>query len=115
MNIRKKLWIIICLLILFSPLGLILPAHFNAGSAWGEWSPDEIEKMLGYVPLGLEKLSSLWNAPLADYSFNGWEEKGLKHLSLSYIISAIIGMLLTVTVSILLGKIIIKKDDTQKS
>ena len=77
MKLIIKCWIGIAVLIILSPLGLILPEHFKAGSAWGEWGIDGMQKLVGYVPGGLEKLSSLWNAPVPDYALKGWEEKGL--------------------------------------
>lgn len=111
MKIITKLWIGIAILIILSPLGLILPEHFKAGSAWGEWGVDEIQKLVGYVPQGLEKLSSLWNAPIPDYAFKGWEEKGLMHLSFAYIISAVVGIIITVLVVLLIGRMLAKRDD----
>ena len=60
MKITTKLWIGVGALIILSPLGLIIPDHFKAGSAWGEWGADKIQKLVGYVPKGLGKLSSLW-------------------------------------------------------
>lgn len=111
MKIITKLWIGIAILIILSPLGLILPEHFKAGSAWGEWGVDEIQKLVGYVPQGLEKLSSLWNAPIPDYAFKGWEEKGLMHLSSAYIISAVVGIIVTVLVVLLIGRMLAKRDD----
>ena len=77
MTVTKKLWIGIAVLIILTPLGLILPDYFKAGDAWGEWGSDTIQKLVGYVPQGIEKLSNLWNAPLPDYSFKGWEDKGM--------------------------------------
>lgn len=111
MKITTKLWIGMAILILLSPLGLILPEHFKAGSAWGEWGVDEIQELVGYIPQGLEKLSSLWNAPMPAYAFRGWEEKGLAHLSFAYIISAIIGIGVTVLVIMAIGKFLAKKGD----
>lgn len=108
MKITTKLWIGIAALIVLSPLGLILPQHFKAGSAWGEWGADEMQELVGYVPENLEKLSSLWNAVLPDYAFRGWEEKGLMHLSFAYIASAVTGILITVIVTLILGKILAK-------
>ena len=75
MKLVTKFWIGIAVLIVLSPLGLLLPEYFKAGSAWGEWGADEMHKLVGYVPKGLEKLSSLWNAPMPDYAFKGWEDK----------------------------------------
>ena len=109
MKLATKLWIALGILILLSPLGLILPDHFKAGSAWGEWGADEMEKLVGYVPQGLKHLSELWNAPMPDYAFKGWEEKGLPHLSFAYILSAVVGVVLIALVIWLIGKCLIKK------
>ncbi len=109
MKLINKLWIGIGVLIFISPIGLILPEHFKAGSAWGEWGGDEIQKFLGYMPEGFEKLSSLWNAPMPDYAFKGWEVKGLGPLSFAYILSAVIGVLLCVGAVWILGKFLSKK------
>lgn len=92
MKLTTKLWLGIAALAVLSPLGLLIPAYFKAGSAWGEWGAEEIEGLVGYIPRGLEKLSSFWKAPLPDYAFKGWEERGLLQLSLSYVVSAIIGV-----------------------
>ena len=56
MKIITKLWIGLGVLIILSPLGIILPEHFKAGSAWGEWGADEMQKLVGYIPQGLEKV-----------------------------------------------------------
>jgi cobalt/nickel transport protein len=109
MKITTKLWIGLGALIVLSPLGLLLPEHFKAGAAWGEWGIDEIKELVGYVPKGLEKLAPLWNAPLPDYAFQGWGEKGLSHLSFAYIISAMAGIAVIVGASLLLGKLLAKK------
>jgi cobalt/nickel transport protein len=109
MKITTKLWIGLGALIVLSPLGLLIPAHFKAGGAWGEWGIDEIKELVGYVPKGLEKLAPLWNAPLPDHAFKGWEEKGLSHLSLAYIISAVAGMAVIVSATLLIGKLLAKK------
>ena len=109
MKTTAKLWIGLAVLIILSPLGLLLPEHFKAGAAWGEWGVDEMQKLIGYVPRGLEKLSSLWSAPIPDYAFKGWEDKGLGHLSFAYIISAGLGILVVVTLVWLITKILIRK------
>ena len=46
MTTTKKLWIGIVILTLLSPLGLIIPALFGAGGAWGEWGLEEIKKLI---------------------------------------------------------------------
>jgi len=101
----RKLWIGIAILIILSPVGLILPELLKAGGAWGEWGADEVEKIAGYVPRGLKKLSELWKVPIPDYAFSGWEQ-GLKSY-IGYIFSGIIGAAL---VSILIGKIFAGKN-----
>ena len=111
MKITTKLWFGLAVLIVLSPLGLFLPEHFKAGSAWGEWGVREIQQLVGYVPQGLEKLASLWKAPIPDYAFKGWEEKGLPHLSFAYIVSAIFGILITVIAVLLIAKKLAKKGD----
>ncbi|MCX5705049.1 MAG: PDGLE domain-containing protein [Candidatus Omnitrophica bacterium] len=111
MKLITKLWMGIGVLIILSPLGLMLPEHFKAGSAWGEWGIDEVQKLVGYIPKGLEKLASLWNAPIPDYAFKGWEEKGLPSLSFAYIISAILGIAIVVTIAIFIGYVLSKKED----
>jgi cobalt/nickel transport protein len=109
MKITTKLWIGLGVLIVLSPLGLLIPEHFKAGAAWGEWSMDEIKKLVGYAPKGLEKLAHLWNAPLSDYAFKGWEQKGLSHLSFAYIISAVAGIAVIASATLLIGKLLAKK------
>ena len=111
MTLVKKLWIGVAVLIVLSPIGLILPDHFKAGPAWGEWGTDGVKKLVGYVPQGLAKLSGLWKAPMPGYAFKGWEEKGLTQLSFAYIISAIVGIGLVVVAVLFLGKVLAKKDD----
>ena len=111
MKIVTKFWIGLAILVVLSPLGLIIPDHFKAGSAWGEWGGDEMKTLVGYVPQGLEKLASLWNAPMPDYAFKGWEEKGLPQLSFAYIISAIVGILVIIFLVLIVGKILAKKND----
>lgn len=110
MKTATKCWIGLGVLVLLSPLGLILPDRFKAGSAWGEWGPDEIGKMIGYIPKGLEKLGARWNAPMPDYAFKGWEDKGLTHLSFAYIFSGIAGVGLVVATVWLLGRFLANKD-----
>lgn len=111
MKIIAKFWIGLAVLTVLSPLGLIGSEHFKAGSAWGEWDTEEIRKLVGYIPQGLEKLSSLWNAPVPDYAFKGWEEKGLSCLSFAYIMSAILGIGIIVIVVMGIGKFLAKKGD----
>jgi cobalt/nickel transport protein len=109
MKITTKLWLGLGALAVLSPIGLYLPDKFKAGDAWGEWGGDKIKEFVGYVPIGFEKLSSLWHAVMPDYAFKGWEEKGFEHLSFAYIISAIVGIILCSIGAWILGKLLVKK------
>lgn len=111
MKTVTKLWLALGTLVVLSPVGLIVPARFKAGSAWGEWGADEMERLVGYVPQGMKHLSAAWNAPMPDYALKGWQEKGLEHLSLAYLLSAMAGVTLIVLVVWLLGKILVKKSE----
>jgi len=111
MKTTTKLWLGIIILIVLSPLGLFLPEHFKAGSAWGEWGVEEMQSLVGYIPQGLAKIASLWNAPMPDYAFEGWQEKGLPHSSVAYIISAIVGIIAVVMLAFIIGKILSRKGD----
>ena len=104
----KKMWLGLAVLALASPVGVILPDLLKAGSAWGEWSPDEMEKRLGYVPLGMKKLAELWQAPMPDYGFRGGATSGLSMQSLAYVVSALIGVTVVAAMVLLLGKIGLK-------
>jgi hypothetical protein len=114
MKLSTKLWIGLGGFAILSPLGLMLPHLFNAHGAWGEWDPQKIKSLVGYVPKGMEKLSSLWKAPLSDYSFRPLQNLGIQHLSLAYIVSAIIGIALCFTIAYLLGKHLSQKDSGKK-
>ena len=111
MKTTTKLWLGMGALTILSPLGLILPAHFNAGSAWGEWSSAELRRLAGYIPEGLKRSAGSWQAPFPDYAFKGWQERGLTHGSVAYIVSALAGIAIIAGVMLLIGKLLIKKQD----
>jgi hypothetical protein len=111
MKTIARFWIGLAVLIVLSPLGLILPERFKAGAAWGEWGAEEMRKLVGYIPQGLERLSGLWSAPIPDYAFKGWGEKALPHLSLAYIVSAAVGIGVTAITVLSMGKMLAKKDN----
>jgi cobalt/nickel transport protein len=94
MTLTKKLWIGIFVLIILTPLGLILPDYFKAGGAWGE-----------------NKLFSLWDAPLPDYSFKGWQDKAMLYKCFAYVIAAIVGIAVISGIVFLLGRILAKNNE----
>ena len=65
-KIIKNFAIGLVALIILAPLGLLA-----VGETFGEWGPEEVKEKLGFVPPGLEQLSSLWSAPLPDYALPG--------------------------------------------
>lgn len=85
MKTITKLWLIIVVLIVLSPLGIMLPRYFKSGTAWEE---------------GMGKLSSLWNAPMPGYAKNGG----------GYIISALLGIAVVAGVVFLAGMVLKKRD-----
>ncbi len=110
MKLINELWLGLGVLVILSPLGLILPEYFKAGSAWGEWGVDEIQKLAGYIPKGLDKFSHFWSAPLPNYAFREGEGESILVLGLSYILSAVIGVLICIGVVFILGKLLSKKE-----
>jgi cobalt/nickel transport protein len=87
----RRFWMALIVMALVSPIGLYLPQIMKAGPAWGEWGMEEIKQMIGYAPAGMEKYADIWKAPIPDYALPGQEQAPLSHLSLSYILSALVG------------------------
>jgi hypothetical protein len=77
----KYLLIFILTVVVLTPLGLIAE-----GPAWGEWSPEEIKAMLGYVPESIATTKPLMATLIPDY-----EIRGLGSLASTWV-SAIIGV-----------------------
>lgn len=65
----KPLIVGIMLLLVCTPLGLLA-----AGTAWGEWGPEDIQKQIGYIPEGIERFAGFWSGLLPDYGFPKSEE-----------------------------------------
>ena len=96
-------------LALVSPLGLYLPELMRAGTAWGEWSLEEIRQMVGYVPAGMQQLNDVWKALLPDYALPGQDEAPLAQRSLIYILSALLGIGLCGAATYILTRRLTKK------
>jgi cobalt/nickel transport system permease protein/cobalt/nickel transport protein len=86
-KIIKNFAIGLIALIILAPLGLLA-----VGETFGEWGPEEVKEKLGFVPPGLEQLSSLWSAPMPDYAL---PEQGdsMSTAAMTYILSAVIGVI----------------------
>lgn len=92
MKDTRPFWIALLAMAIASPIGLYLPELLRAGAAWGEWSVEEVRRMIGYAPIGMEKLASVWPAPIPEYALPGQEGAPLAHRSLSYVCSALLGI-----------------------
>ena len=89
-------------LIILAPLGLLA-----VGETFGEWGNEELEEKIGFVPSGLERLSSLWSAPMPDYALPGIGES-MTAASAAYILSAVIGVVICAGLLYIIGKRIAK-------
>ena len=94
---QERLWGAVAFLMLFTPLGILA-----AGTAWGEWSSTDLmsphtREQIGAasgnhappssVPVGIQKLSTLWTAP-----FPGYAPRFIKSPVFGYLLSAMFGV-----------------------
>jgi cobalt/nickel transport system permease protein len=92
----KPLWVTLAVLMILTPFGILA-----AGSAWGEWAPEDfahpsaraqISAASGdqapptAAPAGLQRLSSFWTAPMPRYA-----PPFLRSPSFGYLLSAVAG------------------------
>ena len=93
----RKLWLGLALFLILTPLGILA-----AGSAWGEWTAQDLSNPQvraeiaaasrnqlppDHVPQGLERLSSIWTAPLSRYA-PGF----IRSAAFGYFVSAMVGV-----------------------
>ena len=100
-SVYRRLLKVVILLALISPLGILLPAWLGAGSAWGEWSAQEVAQMVGYLPKGMATWAQRWRAPLPDYA-PPWEGASAGWLALIYLCCAVV----TVGLLMLVGRVL---------
>ena len=104
---QKKLSIGLLIMALLTPFGILLPEKFKAEGAWGEWGIDKLEKLLGYVPEGLKKLTDLWKPPVPDYNFGG--EGASKTVQVvSYLASGLLGIGACALVVFVMARLIVR-------
>jgi cobalt/nickel transport protein len=106
-RLQKKILILLLMLCLITPIGILLPAYFNAGDAWGEWSANTLKDLTGYVPERLAKYSDIWKAPLPDYALTS-NNKSVGYRSGYYIVSGLIGATITYVAVLLISKLIVR-------
>ena len=78
-----KLWLLMAILAILTPIGIILPRYFRSRPPFGE-----------------EKSSSLWNGPMNGYADNGG----------GYILSALLGIAVIAGVVFLAGIFLKRRD-----
>ncbi|MDA8173609.1 MAG: hypothetical protein M0018_03345 [Nitrospiraceae bacterium] len=93
MNRWKKLWVLLAVLIVLTPVGIIF-----SGGGWGEWGASELKKTTGYVPGGFKRYSGLWNAPAGGYRIRHMGGKA------GYLLSALAGAVIIVIAALAIGK-----------
>ena len=112
---RVHLWAILIVLALLTPLGLWLPARFDAGDAWGEWGPEDLGVEVGFIPRQLGRLAGLWRAPAPYYAPHGWGEKPLAVQSAAYIASALLGIAVCAGAIFVLGRWLSAREERRAS
>jgi cobalt/nickel transport system permease protein len=96
----RRLWWGLGALVVLSPLGLLA-----RGTAWGEWSTDEVRELLGSVPAGLARLSGSWSHVLfPDYGLPA-VANGSWSSAFVYMLCAVIGVALVGLLMHLLGRV----------
>jgi cobalt/nickel transport system permease protein len=88
-------------LIVLTPLGLLA-----RGTAWGEWGGSEIKQAIGYLPSGFARFSDWWSALMPRYSLPAFG-RGAFASSAGYLISAIVGIILICSLSLLTSRLML--------
>lgn len=104
----KKYLIFLGILVILSPLGLILTDYFKAGKAWGEWPIESVNKQTGHEPAGMKKNAELYSAPIPDYKLRK-KDDSLSKLSVSYIISGLVGTGIILLITFGMTKLLTRK------
>ena len=80
---KNRLLVLLFIAVILTPLGLL-----TDNPAWGEWEPQEFEKLTGFIPQGIASAKPIINAVIPDYKL---EVLGAVP---SYYLSAILGVIL---------------------
>lgn len=104
----RKLWLGLALLLILTPIGILA-----AGSAWGEWTAQDFSNAAvrqqiaaaslahappQQAPRGLDRLSSIWTAPLSRYA-----PAFIRSASFGYFVSAMAGVAFIILFSLLVS------------
>ena len=60
-------------------------------------------------------MADLWRAPAPDYAPAGWEDRSLVHQSFAYVLSAVIGLAITVGIIWVLARWLARKEEVDAS
>lgn len=104
MTHTRALWIGLLILAVLTPLGVLLPHWLHGGSAWGEWSPQEIKERTGRVPEGMARQGEGYRAPLPDYGTPAGAPEGSFGQSAWYVLAGLVGMAVVVGLMLLVGR-----------
>lgn len=102
----KKYWYALIALIIFAPLGLLAQ-----GTAFGEWSGDNLKSKLGFIPDGMARFGDKWNSLLPGYSIPGFGSTFLKS-SIGYIFCAIVALIVILTITGIISLLQRRKNTT---
>ncbi len=108
----RRLWIIVAVLAILTPIGLWLPERLGAGDAWGEWGAEDLVERIGFIPRGMARIAQLWKAPAPDYGPTGWEERPLYARGAAYVVSALVGIAVCGLAVWLLGRWLAKREES---
>ena len=110
----RKLWLALAALLILTPIGILA-----VGSAWGEWgardfSDPQARREIAAAsrnlapppaaPRGLERLSSIWSAPLSRYA-----PSFIRGASFGYLVSAMVGVGLIIGLALLLNWLLARR------
>ena len=114
----RKLWITVALLLLLTPLGVLA-----GGKAWGEWSASDFSRAEprariasssqnhsapSQAPTGLQRLSTVWTAPIPAYA-----PPVVKSPSLGYLLSGMFGVGLVMLLSLAVQSLVRRRSTGQ--
>ena len=95
----RTLLIVLVILIIAAPLGLLA-----IGTAYGEWSGEDLQQLIGYTPTGIQQWQNFWSALFPDY--------GLANLdpNIGYWISALVGVGVIFGILLVVWKLKVRKE-----
>jgi cobalt/nickel transport system permease protein len=96
----RWLWAGFGLLVLLTPIGVLAP-----GTAWGEWSAQQLKTTLGYVPAGLARIGGAWTAAMPGYA-----PAFIRDPLVGYLSAGVVGAALVIGVAWLVGRLLARKD-----